>query len=50
MKSMEKKLRNSEVLLMELNDKRLIEDFLPVREISSASKKSIELHRWWARL
>jgi len=34
---------------MELNDKRLIEDFLPVREISSASKKSIELHRWWAR-
>lgn len=30
-------------------DKRLIEDFLPIREISAASKKSLELHRWWAR-
>lgn len=32
-----------------LRDKRLIEDFLPIREISNASKKSIEMHRWWAR-
>ncbi|MCS7214944.1 MAG: DUF1156 domain-containing protein [Thermodesulfovibrio sp.] len=31
------------------NDKRLIEDFLPIKEISKASKKSIEIHRWWAR-
>lgn len=32
-----------------MEDKRLIEDFLPIREISKASKKSIEIHRWWAR-
>jgi adenine-specific DNA methylase len=30
-------------------NKRLIKDFLPIREISKASKKSIELFRWWAR-
>ncbi|MCD6101176.1 MAG: DUF1156 domain-containing protein [Candidatus Marinimicrobia bacterium] len=42
---------------MEVNDKRLIEDFLPIREISkeSAREKSIRqghistLHLWWAR-
>jgi putative DNA methylase len=32
-----------------MNDKRLIEDFLPINEISKASKRSIEIHRWWAR-
>jgi putative DNA methylase len=32
-----------------INDKRLIEDFLPINEISKASKRSIEIHRWWAR-
>jgi len=42
---------------MEVDDKRLIEDFLPIREISreSAREKSIRqghistLHLWWAR-
>ena len=29
-----------------MEDKRAIEDFLPIREISKASKKSIEIHRW----
>jgi len=30
-------------------DRRLIEDFLPIQELNKASKKSLELHRWWAR-
>ena len=29
-----------------MDDKRVIEDFLPIREISKASKKSIEIDRW----
>jgi putative DNA methylase len=31
------------------DSKYLIEDFLPLSELNNASKKSTEIHRWWAR-
>src|SRR5207245_3189403 len=34
---------------MKSQDRRLIDVYLPIMEIGNASKKSVELHRWWAR-